>query len=71
MADSYVWRPSGIGPVSIAGFVFNSLYRADSPLIDLRLFKNRVVMVGNSAMFVFAIAFFGVLLLFSSYFQQL
>ncbi|MFW3112806.1 EmrB efflux protein [Mycobacterium haemophilum DSM 44634] len=69
-ADPHVWIPSGMGLLLIAGFVFNALYHADHPLIDLRLFKNRVVMLANSAMALFAVAFFGTLLLFPSYLQQ-
>jgi hypothetical protein len=36
----------------------------DHPLIDLRLFKNRVVTLANSAMFLFCAGFFGVAMLF-------
>jgi DHA2 family multidrug resistance protein len=66
-----VWIPASIGLVLIIGFVFHALYRADHPLIDLRLFKNRVVALANTTMFLFAVAFFGAGLLFPSYFQQL
>jgi MFS transporter, DHA2 family, multidrug resistance protein len=71
VADNHVWIPATIGLVLITGFVFHALYRADHPLIDLRLFKNRVVTLANSAMVLFAAAFFGAGLLFPSYFQQL
>jgi MFS transporter, DHA2 family, multidrug resistance protein len=71
VADRHVWIPASIGLALIIGFVFHALYRADHPLIDLRLFKNRVVTLANTAMFLFAAAFFGAGLLFPSYFQQL
>jgi EmrB/QacA subfamily drug resistance transporter len=71
VADRHVWIPAAIGLTLIIGFVFHALYRADHPLIDLRLFKNRVVTLANTAMFLFAAAFFGAGLLFPSYFQQL
>jgi DHA2 family multidrug resistance protein len=71
VADPHVYISASIGLVLIIGFVFHALYRAHHPLIDLRLFKNRVVSLANSTMFLFAIAFFGAGLLFPSYFQQL
>jgi MFS transporter, DHA2 family, multidrug resistance protein len=71
VADLQVWIPAAIGLVLISGFVLHALYRADHPLIDLRLFKHREVTAANSAMAVFAAAFFGAMLLFPSYFQQL
>jgi EmrB/QacA subfamily drug resistance transporter len=71
VADAHVWIPASIGLLLIIGFVFHALFRADHPLIDLRLFKNRVTTLANSAMFLFAAAFFGAGLLFPSYFQQL
>lgn len=71
VADQHVWIPVLIGLALILGFVFHALYRADHPLIDLRLFKNRVVALANTSMFLFAAAFFGAGLLAPSYFQQL
>ncbi len=68
--DRHVWIPAAIGVVLIIGFVVHALHRADHPLINLRLFSNRVVTLANSAMFVFAVAFFGAGLLIPSYFQQ-
>jgi EmrB/QacA subfamily drug resistance transporter len=70
-ADPHVYVPAAIGLLLIAGFVFHALFRTDHPLIDLRLFKNRVVALANATMVLFAIAFFGAGLLFPSYFQQL
>ncbi|BBX73579.1 DHA2 family efflux MFS transporter permease subunit [Mycobacterium shinjukuense] len=70
-ADRQVWIPVAIGLVLVTGFAFHALSRADHPLIDLRLFTNRVITLANAAMFLFATSFFGAGLLFPSYFQQL
>ena len=70
-SDRHVWIPASIGLALIIGFVLHALFRAGHPLIDLRLFKNRVLTLANTTMFLFAIAFFGAGLLFPSYFQQL
>jgi MFS transporter, DHA2 family, multidrug resistance protein len=69
--DRHVWIPAVVGLTLILAFVVHALYRAENPLIDLRLFKNRVVTLANSAMLLFAVGFLGVWLLFPSYFQQL
>ena len=69
--DYHVWIPVATGLVLIIGFVLHALYRADHPLIDLRLFKNREVTAANSATLLCAGAFFGALLLIPSCFQQL
>jgi MFS transporter, DHA2 family, multidrug resistance protein len=66
-----VWMPASLGLLLIIGFVFHALFRADHPLIDLRLFKNRMIALANATMLLLAIAFFGAVLLFPSYFQQL
>jgi len=70
VADRRVLIPATIGVVLIAAFVVHALRRADHPLIDLRLFQNRVLTQANVTMLVFAIAFFGAGLLLPSYFQQ-
>ncbi|GLE52295.1 hypothetical protein ATCCBAA256_18630 [Mycobacterium montefiorense] len=70
VADRHVWIPAAIGVVLITGFVVHALYRTDHALIDLRLFKNRVVTLANAATLLFAIAFFGTWVLFPSYLQQ-
>jgi MFS transporter, DHA2 family, multidrug resistance protein len=69
--DNHVWIPAVIGLALIIAFVLHALHHADHPLIDLRLFKNPVVALANSAMFLFSIGFLGVVLLLPSYFQQL
>jgi len=69
--DNHVWIPVAIGMTLITTFVLHALHRAEHPLIDLRLFKNRVVTSANSAMFVFSVGFFGAVLVIPSYLQQL
>jgi DHA2 family multidrug resistance protein len=71
VADRHVWIPAAIGLALIGGFAFHALYRADHPLIDVRLFKNREVTAANSAMLLSVVALFGVGLLLPSCFQQL
>jgi MFS transporter, DHA2 family, multidrug resistance protein len=70
-ADHHVWIPVVVGLTLIIAFVLHALYRAEHPLIDLRLFKDRVVTLANSAMSLFAVGFLGVWLLLPSYLQQL
>ena len=70
VADRHVLIPAAIGLALIAAFVVHALHRADHPLIDLRLFQNRVITHANVTMLVFATAFFGAGLLLPSYFQQ-
>ena len=70
VADRRVLIPAAIGLAFIAGFVVHALHRADHPLIDLRLFQNRVISQANVTMLIFAGAFFGAGLLLPSYFQQ-
>lgn len=70
VADRHVLVPAAVGLALIVAFVLHAWCRADHPLIDLRLFKNRVVTHANVTMTVFAIAFFGAALLLPSYFQQ-
>ena len=70
VADRHVLIPATLGLALIAAFVVHALRRADHPLIDLRLFQNRVITSANVTMLVFATAFFGASLLLPSYFQQ-
>jgi EmrB/QacA subfamily drug resistance transporter len=70
LVDPHVWIPAAIGVTLVAGFVWHALYRSAHPLIDLRLFYDRVVAASNAAMFFFAAAFFAAVLLLPSYFQQ-
>jgi EmrB/QacA subfamily drug resistance transporter len=61
--------PGTIGLLMVIGFVFWS-FRPRHPLLDLRLFANRNLTVSVITMFLFAMAFFGGLLLVPTYFQQ-
>lgn len=69
VADPYVLIPVSVGLALIVAFVFHAWRRTDHPLIDLRLFGNRVVTQANVTQLVFAATFFGVALLVPSYFQ--
>jgi EmrB/QacA subfamily drug resistance transporter len=60
--------PAIAGAVLIAGFIARSL-RTAHPLIDLKLFRNRTFSISSGAMVLFAIAFFGAMLLFPLYYQ--
>src|SRR4051794_37480913 len=60
--------PGAIGLVLIIPFVHHAWTRADHPLIDLHLFRNRDLSVAVIPMALFAIAFFGAMLLFPQYF---
>lgn len=69
VADPYVLVPTIIGLTLIVAFVLHAWYRADNPLIDLRLFKNRTVTQANITLLAFACAFVGFGLLVPNYFQ--
>jgi MFS family permease len=71
VADPHILVSVTIGLVLIIGFVVHALHRTEHPLIDMRLFANRVVGAASAAMLFFAAGFFGASLLFPSYFQQL
>ncbi|PXX58169.1 EmrB/QacA subfamily drug resistance transporter [Nocardia tenerifensis] len=64
-----VLLPAIIGAVLMVAFVFHAL-RTEHPLIDLRLFRNRVLTTAVLTMVLFAIAFFGGALLLPTYLQQ-
>jgi len=69
VASAKVLVPAIIGLALVIGFVFHAL-RKDHPLIDLHLFKNRSLSIAVITMSLFAVAFFGAMLLFPSYFLQ-
>jgi MFS transporter, DHA2 family, multidrug resistance protein len=71
VTDAHVWLPVSIGLVLIAGFVLHALHRTAHPLIDLRLLKNRAVMLANVSTFLLYVAFAGVVLILPSAFQQM
>ncbi|HYN29470.1 MAG TPA: DHA2 family efflux MFS transporter permease subunit [Dermatophilaceae bacterium] len=61
--------PATVGVLMLLAFVWYS-FRPEHPLLDLRLFRNRNLTVATITMFLFAMAFFGGLLLVPTYFQQ-
>lgn len=67
--DHHVLIPSLIGLALIVAFVLHAWRRADAPLIDLRLFRDRMVRQANLTLLIFAATYVGVLLLVPSYFQ--
>ncbi|OBH08179.1 DHA2 family efflux MFS transporter permease subunit [Mycobacterium sp. E1747] len=69
VADRHVVLPTVIGAALIAGFIRHAWRRADGPLVDLRLLKNRVVRQANVTLLIFAVTYIGVLLLIPSYLQ--
>ena len=62
--------PALIGLALVVAFVLYS-FKPKHPLLDLRLFSNRSLAVSILTMFLFAVAFFGGLLLVPTYFQQI
>jgi EmrB/QacA subfamily drug resistance transporter len=62
--------PALIGLALVVTFVVYS-FKPKHPLLDLRLFRNRNLAVSIITMFLFAVAFFGGLLLVPTYFQQI
>jgi EmrB/QacA subfamily drug resistance transporter len=68
LGASGVWMPMLAGAALIALFIAHAL-RTDEPLIDLRLFSNRTFSVASLTMVLFAVAFFGAMLLMPLYFQ--
>jgi EmrB/QacA subfamily drug resistance transporter len=64
-----VYLPAGIGAVLVALFIWHAS-RAKNALIDLKLFRDRGFSVASISMVLFVVAFFGAMLLFPLYFQQ-
>jgi EmrB/QacA subfamily drug resistance transporter len=62
--------PALIGLALVISFVFYS-FKPKHPLLDLRLFRNRNLAISILTMFLFAVAFFGGLLLVPTYFQEI
>jgi EmrB/QacA subfamily drug resistance transporter len=60
--------PVLVGAALLAAFVFHGL-RSPHPLLDLRLFQNRVFAVATATLTVFALAVFGGMLLLPLYLQ--
>lgn len=68
IANAHVVVPLTLGLALITAFVVHA-GRTDHPLVDLRLFRNRVVTLSNVTLLLFAATYVGVLLLVPSYFQ--
>jgi EmrB/QacA subfamily drug resistance transporter len=62
--------PGLIGLALLVTFVLYS-FKPKHPLLDLRLFRNRNLTISLLTMFLFAVAFFGGLLLVPTYFQEI
>ena len=62
--------PALIGLALVVAFVLYS-FKPKHPLLDLRLFSNRNLAISIITMFLFAVAFFGGLLLVPTYFQEI
>lgn len=62
--------PALIGLALVVTFVLYS-FKPKHPLLDLRLFRNRNLAISIITMFLFAVAFFGGLLLIPTYFQEI
>jgi EmrB/QacA subfamily drug resistance transporter len=61
--------PATIGLLLVIAFIFYS-FKPAHPLLDLRLFKHRNLTVAALTMFLFALAFFGGLLIVPTYLQE-
>ncbi|HEX6356589.1 DHA2 family efflux MFS transporter permease subunit [Actinophytocola sp.] len=64
-----VYLPAGVGAVLVAAFIWHAS-RTRNALIDLKLFRDRGFTVASVSMVLFVVAFFGAMLLFPLYFQQ-
>jgi len=64
------WLPIVIGAAMIAGFFWHS-WRAEAPLIDIRTFTHTRAGAAAGTFLLFAIAFFGALLLVPLYYQTI
>jgi EmrB/QacA subfamily drug resistance transporter len=65
-----VFAPAVAGTVMVTAFVLHALYRAENPMIDFGLLRQRVVLAANIARFLFAMSFLGAGLIFPLYLQQ-
>ncbi|MGW2720268.1 DHA2 family efflux MFS transporter permease subunit [Streptomyces sp. NPDC001492] len=62
-----IWAPVVLGVLLVLCFVVRA-NRIEHPLLDLRLFRNRGFCVAIATMALFAIAFFGVMIVLPTYF---
>jgi MFS transporter, DHA2 family, multidrug resistance protein len=65
-----VFVPAVIGAAMLIVFVWHALRRAEKPMIDLGLLRQRVVATANTARFLFTMSYVGPLVIFPLYFQQ-
>jgi EmrB/QacA subfamily drug resistance transporter len=70
VATPKVLVPALIGLALVVSFVLYS-FKPQHPLLDLRLLRNRNLAISLLTMFLFAVAFFGGLLLVPTYFQEI
>jgi EmrB/QacA subfamily drug resistance transporter len=70
MNSPKVYLTMAAGAVLMTAFVLHT-FRPEHPLLDLRLFRNRNLTTSTLTLFLFAVAFFGGLLLVPTYFQQI
>jgi EmrB/QacA subfamily drug resistance transporter len=68
-AHPQVYLPAGAGAILVLTFLWHAAHAAQ-PLIDLKLFRNRAFWMATLTLALFVIAFFGTLLLYPLYFQQ-
>jgi EmrB/QacA subfamily drug resistance transporter len=68
-ANPEVYLPAGVGAALVIAFLVHAARRPYA-LIDLKLFRSRGFSLATVTMALFIIAFFGTLLLFPLYFQQ-
>ena len=68
-AHPEVYLPTGAGAVLVIAFLWHAAHTPHA-LIDLNLFRNRGFSIAAATMTLFIIAFFGIMLLFPLYFQQ-
>jgi EmrB/QacA subfamily drug resistance transporter len=69
LAHPEVYLPAGAGAVLMIAFLRHAA-RTPHALIDLKLFRDRGFSIATATMALFMIAFFGTMLLFPLYFQQ-
>ncbi|GAA0961622.1 multidrug resistance protein B [Virgisporangium aurantiacum] len=69
LAHPEVYLPAGCGAVLVIAFLWHAA-RTPRALIDLKLFGNRNFSLAAAIMALFMITFFGTMLLFPLYFQQ-
>ena len=70
ITDPQIWVPTATGLAMVGAFVWHAVRSPGRPLIDLRLLRSRDVAAANAIRFLFVTGFFGSLLLFPAYFQQ-